>query len=579
MLFQDPPTTSGSGMCKFYGAMENIPLFSVDFSAVPLCFMYMHYKMFLRFECRNFVIVNKLINMDTNDDIMTDSEEDESEEHHIIINSDRYLSEGVATVRDSSESKNMVHEVHNTENRSPLHPSVRASKLAGRTAQYRNGLNSRSIRKRRSSLRRRSARNPLQVGVHRSSGALVSDVINSRRNGFPFSSVVTNSRVRNSVRISSARQIKETSSTMLGSTQDIDPSCCCANILVIEPDKCYREEGVNVMLEVSASREWVLVVKKDGLTRYAQKAEKIMKLFTTNRFTHVIMWNLDNGWKLEFPDRRDWCIFKDLYKECADRNVMAPTVKNIPVPGVVEVLDYGSRNATPFCRPDSYISTQDDEVSRALARRTANYDMDSEDDKWLEEFNNESSTQNELHQHLSENTFELMVDAFEKASYCSPEDFPDEAAAANLCLDLARSEVVVAAVYSYWMKKRKQKRSLIGYFQVKAPLCFRYLISFWQCVAYPKYWPSVHFSYLYFRHGLSCLLVRYVEQEFLFVKFYGSIMLCYCMMAECYYVYCISDENSSCFRLLRTMTDCKSFSLMIQFLLFFLFSLSLWVDV
>jgi hypothetical protein len=315
MLFQDPPTTSGSGMCKFYGAMENIPLFSVDFSAVPLCFMYMHYKMFLRFECRNFVIVNKLINMDTNDDIMTDSEEDESEEHHIIINSDRYLSEGVATVRDSSESKNMVHEVHNTENRSPLHPSVRASKLAGRTAQYRNGLNSRSIRKRRSSLRRRSARNPLQVGVHRSSGALVSDVINSRRNGFPFSSVVTNSRVRNSVRISSARQIKETSSTMLGSTQDIDPSCCSANILVIEPDKCYREEGVNVMLEVSASREWVLVVKKDGLTRYAQKAEKIMKLFTTNRFTHVIMWNLDNGWKLEFPDRRDWCIFKDLYKD------------------------------------------------------------------------------------------------------------------------------------------------------------------------------------------------------------------------------------------------------------------------
>ena len=579
MLFQDPPTTSGSGMCKFYGAMENIPLFSVDFSAVPLCFMYMHYKMFLRFECRNFVIVNKLINMDTNDDIMTDSEEDESEEHLIIINSDRYLSEGVATVRDSSESKNMVHEVHNTENRSPLHPSVRASKLAGRTAQYRNGLNSRSIRKRRSSLRRRSARNPLQVGVHRSSGALVSDVINSRRNGFPFSSVVTNSRVRNSVRISSARQIKETSSTMLGSTQDIDPSCCSANILVIEPDKCYREEGVNVMLEVSASREWVLVVKKDGLTRYAQKAEKIMKLFTTNRFTHVIMWNLDNGWKLEFPDRRDWCIFKDLYKECADRNVMAPTVKNIPVPGVVEVSDYGSRNATPFCRPDSYISTQDDEVSRALARRTANYDMDSEDDKWLKEFNTESSTQNELHQHLSENTFELMVDAFEKASYCSPEDFPDEAAAANLCLDLARSEVVVAAVYSYWMKKRKQKRSLIGYFQVKAPLCFRYLISFWQCVAYPKYWPSVHFSYLYFRHGLSCLLVRYVEQEFLFVKFYGSIMLCYCMMAECHYVYCISDENSSCFRLLRTMTDCKSFSLMIQFLLFFLFSLSLWVDV
>ncbi|KAL0008470.1 hypothetical protein SO802_009972 [Lithocarpus litseifolius] len=62
---KDPPTTSVSGICKFFGTLEHIPLFSVDFSAVPRCFMYMYYGMFLRFGCRNFVIVNKLINMDT----------------------------------------------------------------------------------------------------------------------------------------------------------------------------------------------------------------------------------------------------------------------------------------------------------------------------------------------------------------------------------------------------------------------------------------------------------------------------------------------------------------------------------
>ena len=204
---------------------------------------------------------------------------------------------------------------------------------------------------------------------------------------------------------------------------------------------------------------------------------------------------------------------------------MAPTVKNIPVPGVLEVLDYGNRNDIPFCRPNSYISTEYDEVSRALARRTANYDMDSEDELWLEKFNNESFTQNELHQHVSENNFELMVDAFEKANYCSPEDFPDEKAAANLCLDLARSEVVVA-VYNYWMKKRKQKRSaLVRCFQVKAPLCLRYLISYWQCVTYAKDWQSVYFIYLCFGHGLYYFLVRFVESAFLFVPFYRSIML------------------------------------------------------
>ncbi|KAM3733006.1 hypothetical protein ACB098_11G102100 [Castanea mollissima] len=469
---RDPPTSSVSGICKFFGTLEHIPMFSVDFSAVPRCFMYVYYGMFLRFECRNYVIVNKLINMDTDSNTMTDSEEDESEEqHHLIITSDRDVSEGVPPARDSLENKNIVHEVHNTQSRSILHPSVRASKLAGPTAQYRNGLNSRGIRKRRSSTRRRRiARNPLMVGLHKSAGALASDVINSRRNGSPFSSVVTNGKCRSSVRIASARQDKEVSSTTMGSTREIESSSCSANILVIESDRGYREAGVNVMLEVSSSREWVFVVKKDGLTRYTQKAEKIMKpSYSCNRFTNAVIWNLDNGWKLEFPIRQDWCIFKDLYKECSDRNGMAPTVRNIPVPGVLEVLDYGNRNDIPFCRPNSYISTEYDEVSRALARRTANYDMDSEDEIWLEKFNNESFTQNELHQHVSENNFELMVDAFEKANYCSPEDFPDEKAAANLCLDLARSEVVVA-VYNYWMRKRKQKRSaLVRCFQGHQP--------------------------------------------------------------------------------------------------------------
>ncbi|KAG7948910.1 hypothetical protein I3843_13G033400 [Carya illinoinensis] len=460
-FLQDPPITTGSGMCKFFGAIDFIPLFSLDFSTVPVCFMYMHYRMLMRYKCWPFALANNSCDADTSGDMITDSEEDESDERGVYFPSDRDLS---ASLMEPSECDNMVHEAHNLENRALLHPSLRASKLAGRSAQSRNGLNSRGFRKRRSSLRRGRARNLSAVGGHKPSGAVVSDAIRNRINGMPLSSLVTNNKFRSPVRSSSFRQSKEESSTSCGSRQDVDISGCTANILVIDSDNCHRVEGANIMLEISASREWLLVVKKEGFTRYTQKTEKIMRPCSCNRFTHAILWNLDNGWKLEFPNRMDWLTFKDLYKECSDRNVLAPAVKNIPVPGVLEVLDYGNNNTT-FCRPDLYISIKDDEVSRAMARSTPNYDMDSEDEKWLEKFNNEYFTGNDIHRHVSEDAFELMVDKFEKAYYCHPDDFPDEKAAANLCLGLARSEVV-EAVNNYWMKKRKQKGSaLVRVFQ------------------------------------------------------------------------------------------------------------------
>ncbi|KAG2669389.1 hypothetical protein I3760_14G032500 [Carya illinoinensis] len=456
-FLRDPSICSGSGMCKFFGMKDFIPLFSVEFAIVPLCFMYMHHRMLLRFKCWPFVLVNNSSAVDTNGDITIDSE-DEYEDRRLCIPLEKDLSVNITTGMDPSVCKNIVHEVNNMENRVLLHPSIRASKLPGRSAQYRNGLNSRSFQKRRSSPRQRRARNPAAIRVHKPHGVLVSDAINGRRNGIPLSSSVNSGKLRSSVQSSSVRQVKEVTCTLLKSRQDLEPSCCSANILEILSDKCYRHEGANIKLEVSASREWHLVVKKDGLTRYTQKPEKNMRPCSCNRFTHAIMWNLDNGWKLEFPNRLDWFIFKDLYNECLDRNMLAPTVKNIPVPGVVEVLDYENSSTIPFCRPDSYISIKDDEVSRAMARSTAIYEMDSEDEKWLEKFNNESFTENELHQRVSGDAFEFMVDALEKAYYCHPTDFSDEKAAAYRCL--GRSEVV-EGMCNYWMKKRKQKGSVL----------------------------------------------------------------------------------------------------------------------
>ncbi|OMO58783.1 hypothetical protein COLO4_34385 [Corchorus olitorius] len=242
----------------------------------------------------------------------------------------------------------------------------------------------------------------------------------------------------------------------------------------VEIDRCYREEGTIVTLELSASREWLLVVKKDGSTKYAHKADKFMRPSSCNRFTHAIMWTGDENWKLEFPNPRDWIIFKDLYKECSERNTPASIVKVIPVPGVHEVSGYEDICIVPFHRPELYITFDGDEVSRALAKRKANYDMDSEDEEWLKKFNYEFFSGNGHCEHLSNDCFELMVDAFEKAHFCSPDDYANENAAAHLCRDLA-SRGVVEAVHAYWLKKRKQRRSALlrvfqGHQVKKAPV-------------------------------------------------------------------------------------------------------------
>ena len=72
-------------------------------------------------------------------------------------------------------------------------------------------------------------------------------------------------------------------------------------------------------------------------------------------------------------------IFKELYKECCDHNVEAPSVKIIPVSRVHEVTDYGHYKGDPFSRPDIYIALKNDEVSRAMAKTTESHDMDTED--------------------------------------------------------------------------------------------------------------------------------------------------------------------------------------------------------
>ena len=450
-FLQDPPCTRTSGICKIFGARRFIPLFHVDFAAIPFCFMYLHSSFLLRFEFLPLVLVNNSTGVCSNGEEPIDSEED------LLC---------IPTKKGLFGSKSITLENDNSGKRRMLQPTIGTSRFSGRNAQWRNGVNSRSIQKRRSSQRSRRVRNPSLIGIHKSNGALVSDFITNRNKGIPFSSVVYNQELRRSTRHASATDIKELKSTSVVMKEEMDSMCCSANILIVESDRCFRENGASVMLEVSASNEWFIAVKKDGLLKYSHKAEKVMR-YASNRHTHAMIWNGEDGWKLEFPIRQDWMIFKELYKECCDRNVEAPSVKIIPVPGVHEVPDYGNYKGSSFSRPDTYISLKDDELSRAMARRTASYDMDSEDEEWLNKLNSKFSAENDLQCQISEENFELMVNAFEKVVYCSPDDYPDENGAADLCGDLGSREAITS-VYSYWMKKRKRKRgSLVKVFQVR----------------------------------------------------------------------------------------------------------------
>ncbi|KAF7820259.1 enhancer of polycomb-like protein [Senna tora] len=454
--FLQGPLTENIGICEFFGITGIVPLFSVDFSAVPLCFQYLHSAMLLRSAFRSFFVVNNLTSVNSNDEVDSDCPESDTELQNSCKSTDREHSGNVGIASDDSEIKDSLF----------LHASVRGSRLAGRNGQYRNILNSRGIQRRRSSLRKRKARNPMLLGVHKTNGALASDLVNSQRSSSLLTGIASSKKLRSLVH-SSPRSLKESSSAMVDTIEVLDSSVCSANLLIAESDKCYRVQGVIVTLEMSASKEWLLTVKKDGSTRCTLKAGKVMRPGSSNRFTHVTMFTLDNGWKLEFPSRQDWVVFKNLYKECSGRNIPA-VAKFIPVPGVREVSGYAESNSVPFQRPDSYISVKDDELSRALARRNANYDLDLEDEEWLNKFNNESP------EHVSVDTFESMIDALEKAYYCNPDDFSDEKLAANLCRDLG-SNAVIEAVYNYWMKKRKQKRSLLlrvfqGHQSKKAPL-------------------------------------------------------------------------------------------------------------
>lgn len=416
-------------------------MFALNYSALPSVFMFLHTSLLVR--SATLPIAN---GVEVNDDSMTDEEEVLS---HNTCELDNIGGETGATIYCTSGKRRAV----------PL--GAATPKSGARTYQLRS-VKSRSIQKRRSSLRLRRGRNLSSFVVRKAAVGHQHNAMSFRNNGLPFFPVKLNQAIISPVREILTRNSEKLKSTDVATTEDLDASSCSANILVIEADKCYREQGATITLDRSVSNQWVVRMKTNGTREYNFMAEKVMRPCSFNRITRATVWTADNGWKLEFSNRRDWLIFRTLYAECFDRNVQGPTVSRIPVPCVVEVSSYVDRNYIPFSRPESYIRCEDDELTRALWRGSASYDMDSEDEVWLNRFN----VENVFNEPVSADVFELIISSFEKSLFCAQDDYLDVKAAVELCTSLERREVL-EAMHSYWIKKRKQNRSaLVKVFQV-----------------------------------------------------------------------------------------------------------------
>ncbi|XP_039066392.1 uncharacterized protein LOC120212025 [Hibiscus syriacus] len=267
---------------------------------------------------------------------------------------------------------------------------------------------------------------------------------------------------------------KRSSDVSRGSQSNLELLYCDANVLITIGDRGWRECGAQVTLELFDHDEWKLAVKVSGSTRYSYKAHQFLQPGSTNRFTHAMMWKGGKDWILEFTDRSQWALFKEMHEECYNRNFRAASVKNIPIPGVRLIEEY-DENVTEvsFVRCSSkYFRQIETDVEMALDPSRVLYGMDSDDEQWISRIrkSSESDVSNSLE--FSDEMFEKVMDMFEKAAYTQQ------------CSQFTSEEIqeimagigflnVTTAIYGHWQQKRQRLgMPLIRHLQL--PLWERY---------------------------------------------------------------------------------------------------------
>ncbi|WVZ94138.1 hypothetical protein U9M48_040070 [Paspalum notatum var. saurae] len=464
------------GWCALHGSNKSEPLLSVIFSALPSYFWSLHYAIALDSMYLPAVIRHSWL-------FVGESEE-------IYPHSPLYVDSGA----QSTVTAKLTAHISSHQPCGMVLNSVAQEQVAGLVV---HGLRLKKHQRKRRSMRHPRNRRRLTtrlpdngIGIKQSMAAIQTEVkLPSSRQGPPVESVQPKAALEISLDLLENMDESDVS-TPLGSTrrkrsclkspvdrmneklalaevrQNIDSVHSKANLLILQDDRCWREEGAEVMLELSDTNKWCIVVKIQGVTRYSLKPSDT-RLCIINRHTQAYMWAVDDAWKLEFTDKWDWVLFKELHVVGQERNSQG---KTIPIPGVHEVSDVAEGILTDtFSRPvPDYIRMVDDEVARALLRDSI-YDMDSEDERWLIQLNHADSDQSSQTKHISYEDFEMIISIFEKDAYNNSQGTNDLGELLSRYPALGK-DGNVNAVYEYWTNKRSKRGApLLRVFQ-GAPL-------------------------------------------------------------------------------------------------------------
>ncbi|XP_078428874.1 enhancer of polycomb-like transcription factor protein [Wolffia australiana] len=240
--------------------------------------------------------------------------------------------------------------------------------------------------------------------------------------------------------------------------KSFDLVSCKANILVVSGDRGWREHDADIVLDSDNNKEWLVTVKVSSMRRYFYKAHQPLQPGATNRFTHAMMWKGGKDWTLEFPDRKEWSVFKEIYQECCDLNLRAASVRHIPIPGVSFVEDYDAlaSEILPFVRTSCYFREIGTDLDMALDQSRVVYDLDCEDEEWISEFRNSGSGIGVAFDGLSEEMVEKAMDRLEKEAFLQQGVEFTEAEIQVLAGEDMPAELF-KFIYEHWLWRRRRK--------------------------------------------------------------------------------------------------------------------------
>lgn len=240
---------------------------------------------------------------------------------------------------------------------------------------------------------------------------------------------------------------------------------CVANVLVTVGDRGWREYDTQITIDTDGQSDRRICVRLAEGKKYIHKVSQVLQPGATNRYTHAMLWKGGPEWNLEFPDRSQWSIFKQMHDECYSHNIRAASVKNIPIPGVRLVEDHDDNEVVLFVRPQDYICHIGPDVEMALDESRVIYDMDSDDEEWISGWRKSQRDKNNTMSELTEDLFEKIMDKFEKFAHthnCSALtiDQLKELDVDSVPLDITE------VVHDHWHDKRQKKgMPLVRHFQ------------------------------------------------------------------------------------------------------------------